>query len=192
MEIFNELLGKLPKFAPKLEQEERRDTLQWFGKAETLRLDRYYDLWRSKIRNAAIQNQLLSNGWAFSTLGGLSAFENYIRTNQDIRRIYFNKSGEISVTLERIADQLKLRKLGGVILYGYGNLFRENYFIEQAIILNLLRKQRIYLVDCSLFYHIFANSPLNPLRNIIKAKQFRTILLDACDLALSRASFRLV
>lgn len=183
MELVNELLAKLPRVFSKntLEQDANLGTLQWFGKAKALRLDRYYELWREKIRNAANHNQLLSNGWAFSTLGGLAAFENYIHTNQDIRRIYFDKAGEISVTLEKIAEHLNWGQIGGVILYGYGNLFRENYFLEQAKNLNLLKSQRTYLVDCSIFYHILANSPLNPLRNTIKIKQIKTILLDYLD-----------
>ncbi|MCK4788049.1 MAG: hypothetical protein KAV87_30125 [Desulfobacteraceae bacterium] len=184
MDLFNELFGKLPKLATKagLEQEENSGELQKFGKVEAIKLDRYYEFWRSKIRSAATHNQLLSNGWAFSTLGGLSSFERYIRTNKEIRSIYFNKAGEIGITLDKIADQLGRRYgLGGIILYGYGNLFRESYFIEQAKMSGLLQSQRIYLIDCSLFYHIFANSSLNPLRNIVKVKQIRTLLLDYLD-----------
>jgi len=180
MDIFNEWLGKLTMFFGKAGSEENDSTndLRRFGEAETVKLDRYYNYWRSRIQHAASTNQILSNGWAFSTLSGLSSFEAYIRTKNDLRSFYFNRVGEIGLTLDAIAEQLGRHTIGGVMLYGYGNLFRESYFIERAITSKLFDTQRIYLIDCSLFYHIFAKSSINPLRNLLKPRQIKTILLD--------------
>jgi len=189
--LLNELLSKIYKIsnADFVHKDNKADGIQFFSNNDAIRLDRYYEFWRNQIRYSVSNNQLLSNGWAFSTLGGLSSFERHIRTNPIIRNIYYNKGGEIALTLEKISENLSnIYSLGGVMLYGYGNLFRESYFIEQAKILHLLKSQRIYLIDCSLFYHIFANSQLNPLRNIIKAKQIKTLLLDYLDDPNSRSS----
>lgn len=180
MAIFEELFGKVPSIISKTFGTSSKTTeLFQLGMKEELSIERYYDLWRKKIKQASNQNRILSNGWAFSSLSGLSSFENYIRTNENFRSMYFNQAGEIKVTLDKVKEGLSWKKFGGVMLYGYGNLFRERYFIEQAILSKLISKNdRICLIDCSIYYHIFANSALNPLRPVVNPKKMKTLLVD--------------
>lgn len=183
MSIIGELFKQGPTLLGKAAAEE--DVVlafDRFSKNEHIKLQTHYDLWRQRIRNAAINGNLLSNGWAFSMLSGVAAFEAHVRADPDIRPIYSNKSGEI----ERMVDELKAimgqKKFNGVMVYGYGNILREAHFIEQATKLNLLKKGRIYLLDCSLFYHIIAQSQLNPLRSFIRdQRRISPILLDYCE-----------
>jgi hypothetical protein len=183
---YNEIMAELsrlffqfPKFMSCIDSsiDENDSTLQKrFGQAASVRLERYYRLWRTKIEQAA-SDHIVSNGWAFSTLSGVSSFESHIRATE-FKDIYVNKTVEIVNTLEAIEEKLGGRRLGGIILYGYGNLYRENYFVECAKDAGILSSQNVYLIDCSLFYHIFAESSLNPLRKNLKDRQIKTRLLD--------------
>lgn len=188
MDLLNEILTKIPQMLRKTSVAAvGTKGLQKWGEANALKLENYYSFWRSRIQSAARDNRMLSNGWAFSTLSGLSSFESHIRAT-DIRSIYFNKAREIGDTLDAVLEQLGSRKLGGVILYGYGNLFREAYFVEQAIACKLMTSQSVYLIDCSLFYHVFAKSSLNPLRMLLKGRQIKPLLLDYVDDASARST----
>lgn len=179
MDIINEIIRFIGEAGS--DTSDTISTLTRFGKLETVKIELYFNFWRSQILKAISNNKLLSNGWAFSTLSGLASYETYIHTDKDIRSLYFNRSGEIGITIDAIADNLKMGSIGGVIFYGYGNLMRESYFIEYLLNSRLLTKQRIYLIDCSLYYHIFAKSSINPLRSLVKNRQLKLLLLDYLD-----------
>jgi hypothetical protein len=183
---FNEWIARLPQLFGGAGVE--GDSYDEWGKlrdSHQIKLEQYYELWRNKIKLAASSNRLLSNGWAFSTLSGLAAFEAFVRTDKKISTIYRDRSGEIGRTLHSIRALLPRGRpiggIGGIVLYGYGNLLRETHFIEQAITSKLLKSQRVYLLDCSLFYDIFAKSPLNPLRSVLKNRQIRPLMVDLFD-----------
>lgn len=194
MGIYEDLAAKFPKLMGKVgtESSNINANLKKFENAKNVRIDNYYNYWRSRILAAINNGDILSNGWAFSTLSGLASFETYIHTDQEVRSLYFNRSGEIGNTIDAIADKLNNHSLGGVILYGYGNLYRECYFIEYLKTSNLLKGQRIYLIDCSLYYHIFAKSPINPLRSLVESRQIKPVLLDYLDDSTSQNNLRYV
>jgi hypothetical protein len=175
------LLKAVNMFSTPPPDEEIIVNLDKFAKGDLVKLRSHYDLWRQRIRTAALSDAILSNGWAFATMSGLAYFEAFVRTDVKVKPIYFDKSGEIERLVDEIPDKLKSQKLTGAMIYGYGNLLRESYFIEQAIRRGILNADRIYLLDCSLFYHIFAQSAMNPLWQIVKKKKVKTELLDYCE-----------
>lgn len=176
-----EFIKKLPGFLGKVASVAHSPTdFDAFVNVDSIKLRMHYDMWKQRIRTASQHNTVLSNGWAFSTMSGLASFEAFVRSDEQIRHIYFDTSGEIERTLDAISTVLPRhnRKFSGAMIYGYGNLLREAYVIEQAKTDQLLGHERIYMIDCSLFYHLFAESPINPLRRTMPAKQLRPILLD--------------
>jgi hypothetical protein len=179
--LLSNILAKLPgTLAKTVNNTPPQLDFDKFSEASAIKLRMHYDMWKGRIRTASENNTILSNGWAFSTMSGLACFEAYVRYDPNVKHIYFDKSGEIDRTLDRLADVLHKHnhKLSGAIIYGYGNLLRESHFIEQAKNARLLNVERIYLLDCSLFYHLFAKSPINPLRQFISERAIKPILLD--------------
>lgn len=73
------------------------------------------------------------------------------------------------------------KKVGGLMIYGYGNVFREAHFVERARQRKLISSQCMYLIDCSIFYHVFATSSLNPLREHTSPSKIRAELFDYLD-----------
>ena len=181
MDIAQDILKKFPGFMGKAAGHPKPTSdFDKFADAQTIKLRMHYDMWKQRIRTASQHNTILSNGWAFSTMSGLACFEAFVRSDNNVKQIYFDKSGEIERTLDKIAESLPRhrRRLNGAIVYGYGNLLREAHVIEQAVSAQLLDIDRIYLLDCSLFYHLFAKSPINPLRQTIPDRAIKPILLD--------------
>lgn len=61
MDFLNELLGKLPKFVNKsISDQKNTGKLQKFGEAHSLKLDIYYELWRSKVNIRLTPYSLIS------------------------------------------------------------------------------------------------------------------------------------
>ena len=181
MSLLQAITTKFPDFMGKaVEQPQDPSDFEKFDNAYSIKIQMHYDMWKQRIRNASERGKILSNGWAFSTMSGLSCFESFVRYDETVKKIYFDKSGEIDRTLDEVAESLPKhkRKFSGAIIYGYGNLLRETYVIEQAKKAGILDVNRLYLLDCSLFYHLFAKSPLNPLRKIIRERSIKPVLLD--------------
>lgn len=180
MTVFDELIGKsLGNLSKALGSSSNTTLLTKYGVQDQLSIERYYDIWKGKIESSSKSNRILSNGWAFASLSGVSSFEHFVRTNPDFHKMYFNQAGEIKTTLEKIGEKMSWSKFGGVMIYGYGNLLRERYFIEQAILSGLIAKScPIRLIDCSIYYHILANSPLNQLLPLIRRKRIKAVLAD--------------
>lgn len=150
------------------------------GRANLVELENYYEIWRKLIKATAQNGRLLSNGWAFSTLSGIASYESHIRATE-FRSIYFNKTNEIAASVAAIENSLQGRRVGGLMIYGYGNVFREAHFVERARQRNLVSSQSMYLIDCSIFYHVFATSSLNPLREHTRPSKIRAELFDYLD-----------
>ena len=183
MDSISYLLAKLPNILGKTVDEiESPLALDKFATAKHIRLQNYYDMWRRRIRSGVGHSAILSNGWAFATMAGLACFEAYVRADARVSRIYLDRPGEIPLVIEGIRDKLRKQIFCGVIIYGYGNLLRESHFVEEALRARILQPDGIYLLDCSLFYHMFAQSPINPLRQLVKReKVIRCMLLDYCE-----------
>ena len=183
MSLLPEIFKNFPTLLGKAMSEEGVElTFDRFSKSEHIKLQSYYDMWRRRIRDSAGNDRLLSNGWAFSMINGVASFEAYVRSHSKIKQIYFNKSGEIERMVDELKSKIKKSKFNGIMVYGYGNVLREAHFIEQIVKLNLFKKGYILLLDCSLIYHIIAQSQLNPLRPIIHDyRRMIPILLDYCE-----------
>ena len=140
-------------------------------------ISEYRQYWKGKIREKASREQILSNGWAFGTLEGLSTFESSVK-KRDISLIYEAEQESISRTVDSIRDRIE-QKVSGVIVYGHGNIKRESKFVKVAKDENLLVKSaKVFLLDASIFYHIYAQSKLNPMRNTIAPKRLKCELVD--------------
>lgn len=152
------------------------------GRANFVELEKYYEIWRKQIEATANDGGILSNGWAFSTLSGIASYESHIRATE-FRSIYFNKTAEIAAAVAAIEKDLldRSRSIGGLMIYGYGNVFREAHFVERARQRKLISSQSMYLIDCSIFYHVFATSSLNPLREHTGPSKIRAELFNYLD-----------
>jgi hypothetical protein len=153
-----------------------------YGLARFVRLEDYFGYWRDEIKAASRAGRIMSNGWAFSTLSGIASYEKHIRTTE-FRSIYFNKTQEVIEAVSAIMKN-RPRKIGGFMIYGYGNLLRESYFIERAIDRGLVsRDVKIVLLDCSFFYRIYALSSLNPLLEVreVEPRMIKAELIDYLD-----------
>lgn len=182
MDPFQSLLRLLPQMLAKDLEPRSASDLLLMTEASVFDLEAYYLYWQDVIRRAANSSQQpLSNGWAFASLNGLAQFEAQVRTDPEIRSIYFNTPGDVGQALDKIALALPRRPIGGMVFYGYGNLVRESHFVERAHSSKLLKNQCLYLIDCSVFYHVFAQSKLNPLRRWIPERRIKPILLDYLD-----------
>lgn len=193
MDVWDELLSKFSKMAGKPDSEDQCG-LSRFGEARAIKIERYYADWRKRVESAARTRQIMSNGWAFAALGGVAAFENYVRT-AEVSAIYKNRTAEVASTLDAIIEKLPTRgrrAIGGIVIYGYGNLFRESHFVEVAVSQKLLQAQRVYLLDCSLFYHVLAKSSLNPLRSILNERQIKVKLLDYFEDSSAKAALTFI
>lgn len=180
MSGFDELLSKLPGLGAKLgrESSSKEDIWDALSKKKQVALRSYYDIWRKNIRDVARTGVVLSNGWAFSTLSGLASYEAFISSDKDISLLYDNRSGEIESTNDAVKDKVGTA-LSGAIIYGYGNLVREAQYIEQALaVRNMTKHGRVYLIDCSIFYYLFALSSINPLRRFLKESRISAVLDD--------------
>lgn len=183
MSFLSEVFKKAPEFLGKAVPDDTSELpFDRLTSADHIKLQAHYDMWRKRVRAAAKNDILMSNGWAFAMMSGVAAFESHVRADTTIRQLYFNKSGEVESTVDEIAAKLNGKHLNGIMVYGYGNMLRESHFIEAATKTGLLKKGRIYLIDCSLVYHIFAQSQLNPLRaSITPTRRIRPVLLDYCE-----------
>jgi hypothetical protein len=159
-----------------------QDFLPNYGLSNFVRLEDYFGYWREEIKAASSASRIMSNGWAFSTLSGIASYETHIRATE-YRSIYFNKTEEVFRSVSALKKKIN-RKIGGFMIYGYGNLIRESCFIERAIQNNIVSgRVAIALFDCSIFYRIYALSSLNPLREIreLKPGMIKAELLDFLD-----------
>jgi hypothetical protein len=138
-------------------------------------LSKYYEYWRERIRELGPGGGAMSNGWAYATWSGLASYEEYITADPNIRRVYQDRA----VSLEAAAEAVGQR-LGGVILYGYGNLRRESQLIQclTAEDITGVKKCRIYMLDASVFYHLLANSSANPMLRYVGRKSLHPVLID--------------
>jgi hypothetical protein len=174
-DVIQKLLGLLGQSA---EDTVPQSQLQKFATGN-IKLRRYYEYWQGQIQKAVSQNQVVSNGWAFSTLNGLASFESYVHGTAEMQALYVNKVGVIDELTESLKAVCGNLKTYGAIVYGYGNLVREAQWLESLVKQQIVsKKDRVYLVDCSLFYHVFALSHMNPVREHILERRIKPVLMD--------------
>jgi hypothetical protein len=148
---------------------------------EFVPLERYYGLVSETLRQANNSSSVLSNGWAFCSRTGVAIFEDYISSDNTLRDFYLDRKKSLPQAASRIKEHLGSKtKLGGVMIYGYGNLIRESQLVDCLKTENVLSSGHgtIYLLDCSLFYHIMAESKINPMLRHLKRKWIKTRLID--------------
>lgn len=148
----------------------------------TLGFEDYRRYWRELLSGGS--EKIYPNGWAFSTFAGTAHYEHRVTSDSWLKQYYASMPGGWGETATRILQAAKDvdRKVGGVIVYGHGNLEQESH-----IALSLFAKEpRIaswpwYLLDCSLPYHLYACSSYSRLSNKvskINRQSIKPVLID--------------
>lgn len=164
----------------------RPSEAHWFEKIPAMRKRRnfsassYYDRWRESIESLAEAGRMIPNGWAFSTLSGVATYEQYVKTGP-ISILYTGQSAGLDDIVSQLAENFGRRRvLGGIIFYGHGNMIREVQIVEKLKNCEQLwdRQSSVVLLDCSLPYHLYANSDFNPILRLMKRPKVRAVLVD--------------
>lgn len=133
------------------------------------------DQWKNFILRKSGSEEIITNAWAFASREGFYEYERYIFKNMPT--LYKTVSDAEQLIRERLVQETKSSGgIGGFVLYGYGNAYREAHFIEKCISPDV--EPIVIMYDCSPVYHGLALSHFNPLRTVMGINNISVYLID--------------
>jgi hypothetical protein len=134
----------------------------------------YMEQWKSYLLQKSGRNDIVTNAWAFSSREGFYEYERYIVKNMPT--LYREVSRAELLIRQKLLQKIKQSGgIGGFVLYGYGNAYREANFIEKCITSD---EPEVIMYDCSPVYHGLALSHFNPVRSVNSIGNITPYLVD--------------
>jgi len=135
----------------------------------------YMDQWKQFLLTKSGSNKIVTNAWAFASREGFYEYERYIFRNMPT--LYKTVSDAEQLIRDRLVQKTKnTGGIGGFVLYGYGNAYREANFIEKCISPRV--EPTVIMYDCSPVYHGLALSHFNPLKKVMGIRNIEVYLVD--------------
>jgi len=134
----------------------------------------YMNQWKEFLLAKSGSDKIITNAWAFASREGFYEYERYIF--KKMPTLYTDVSSAERLISQQLVQETTNSGIGGFILYGYGNAYRERNFIGTCISSEV--KPTVIMYDCSPVYHGLALSHFNPLRTVRGIKNIDVYLVD--------------
>ena len=136
----------------------------------------YIESWRDYLQKNS--GKTVGSAWVFAAKQGICNYEGVMK-----EWLYTQMSEPEQLFLDKV-NKITEKKIGGFVLYGYGNALREKRFIEHCVDKEL--SPEVIMYDSSFVYHKRAQSASNPLREADGFGRIKAFRLDIEDIKTNR------